>query len=154
MYIETESTSSDSVRQVRAAIRDHAKALAGACVHVFECVCGCVTWGNRYTCISLCTHKIVRKDILEREHILITYSSAFTHTKREISLPSKRMFCQQNTNAQARRVCLSNIQVREPYSEQGPAVPKAGRRAARRGKDQEGEEAEARHEGEEPYCHS
>ncbi len=39
---------------------------------------------------SAFTHtKIVRKDILGREHILITYSSAFTQTKREISLPSK-----------------------------------------------------------------
>jgi hypothetical protein len=59
------------------------------CVRTERLYAGEQTVTYSRTCISLFTHtKIIRKDILEREHILITYSSAFTqiYTDKERDL--------------------------------------------------------------------
>ena len=90
-----------------------------------------------------CVHRAVYADknrkkrhSRKRTHSYHIFISIYTDKERDF-IAVQRMSCQQNTNAQARRVCLCNIQVREPYSEQGPAVPKAGKRTARLGEDQE-----------------
>ena len=86
---------------------------------------------------SAFTHKNRKKrHSRKRTHSYHIFISIYTDKERDF-IAVQRMSCQQNTNAQARRVCLCNIQVREPYSEQGPAVPKAGKWAARLGEDQE-----------------
>jgi hypothetical protein len=123
------------------------------CVRTERLYAGEQTVTYSRTCISLFTHtKIIRKDILEREHILITYSSAFTqiYTDKERDLNG----CLVNKTQMHRR---EESLIQPPSSRaslQGPAVPKAGKRTARLGEDQEGEEAKASHEGEEPYCHT
>jgi hypothetical protein len=78
MYIEAKSTSSDSVRQVRSAIRDHARALAGAYIHVFVCICGCVTWGTQ---ASAFTHKNRKKAHSGKSaHSYHIFISIYKHT--------------------------------------------------------------------------